>query len=121
VWRSLKTRCAKSKVGLNIAYQVFGAGPDVVVIPPLISNVELSWDHEVYRRIYEHWAKHVHFVEFDKRGIGCSDRFEQTPTLEQRIADVLAVMDAAEVERATLVGLSEGGLIAQPDATLRHE
>jgi class 3 adenylate cyclase len=84
-----------------------------------LSNVELFWDHEIYRRALEYWAKHVRMVPFDKRGIGSSDRFEQAPTLEQRIGDVLAVMDAAEVKRASLVGLSEGGLIAQLFA-VRH-
>ena len=99
--------------GLHIAYQQFGAGPDVVLIPPLVSNVELSWDHELYRRVLEFDARHSRILWFDKRGIGCSDRFEQPPTLEERIRDITSVMDAAEVECASLVGLSEGGRMAQ--------
>jgi pimeloyl-ACP methyl ester carboxylesterase len=62
---------------VNIAYQRYGSGPDVVIIPGLVSNVELSWEQEVYRRAREHCGKYVRVLEFDKRGIGSSDRFEQ--------------------------------------------
>jgi class 3 adenylate cyclase len=99
--------------GLHIAYQRFGAGPDVILIPPLVSNVELSWDHELYRRVIEFEAQHVRLLMFDKRGIGGSDRFDRMPTLQERIKDITAVMDAEGVERASLIGLSEGGLMAQ--------
>lgn len=99
--------------GLHIAYQHFGSGPDIVLVPPLVSNVELSWDHEIYRRVLELDAHHMRVLMFDKRGIGCSDRFERAPTLEERIQDITAVMDAAGVEKASLIGLSEGGIMAQ--------
>jgi class 3 adenylate cyclase len=99
--------------GLHIAYQRFGSGPDLIMIPPLVSNVELSWDHELYRRVLELDAQHVRVLMFDKRGIGSSDRFEQQPTLEERIRDIAAVMDAEGIERASLCGLSEGGVMAQ--------
>lgn len=99
--------------GLHIAYQHFGSGPDVVMVPPLVSNVELGWDHEIYRRVLEFDALHMRMLMFDKRGIGVSDRFERQPTLEERIRDIAAVMDAAGVERANLLGLSEGGIMAQ--------
>jgi class 3 adenylate cyclase len=98
---------------LHLAYQRFGSGPDVVLIPPLVSNVELAWDHELYRRVLEHDGRHIKMLMFDKRGIGCSDRFEQLPTLEERIGDITAVMDAEGIERASLLGMSEGGLMAQ--------
>src|SRR5512145_1582563 len=91
---------------LNIAYQRFGSGPDVVIIPGLVSNVELAWEHEVYRRAREHMGRYVRVLEFDKRGMASSDRFEQVPTLEQRIDDIKAVMDAKELERAHVLGLS---------------
>jgi class 3 adenylate cyclase len=98
---------------VSLAYQRFGAGPDVVIIPPLVSNVELAWEHEVYRRVREHIGRYVRVLEFDKRGIGSSDRFTRPPTLEERIGDITAVMDAEGVEHASLLGLSEGGLMAQ--------
>lgn len=99
--------------GLHIAYQQFGSGPDAVIIPPLVSNVELVWDNELYRRALEYDARYLRVLQFDKRGIGLSDRFEREPTLEERIRDITAVMDAAGVGRASLMGLSEGGVMAQ--------
>jgi pimeloyl-ACP methyl ester carboxylesterase len=99
--------------GLHIAYQRFGTGPDVVVIPPLVSNVEIFWDHELYRRVLEHAGSYLTVLQFDKRGIGMSDRFERSPTLDERIEDITAVMDAEGLERASVMGLSEGGLMAQ--------
>ena len=98
---------------LNIGYQRFGTGPDVVVIPPLVSNIEIMWENELWRRALEFAAQHVRTLHFDKRGIGISDRSEQHPTLEQRIGDINAVMDAEGIQRASLMGLSEGGLMAQ--------
>jgi class 3 adenylate cyclase len=105
-------RFAKSG-DLNIAYQRWGTGPDVVVIPPLVSNIEIMWENELWRRVLEFTGRHVRVLQFDKRGIGISDRFEQHPTLEQRIGDITAVMDAEAIERASIMGLSEGGLMAQ--------
>ncbi len=99
--------------GLHIAYQAFGTGPPVVMVPPLVSNVELTWEHELYRRVLEYDAQHAHIVIFDKRGIGISDRFDRVPTLDERIKDISAVMDAEDLERASFVGLSEGGVMAQ--------
>lgn len=106
------TRYAVSD-GLHIAYQRFGSGPDVVMVPPIVSNVEMSWDHELYRRVLEFDAQHVRVLMFDKRGIGSSDRFERAPTLDERIRDISAVMDTEGVESAILLGLSEGGVMAQ--------
>src|SRR5262245_45419157 len=103
---------------LNIAYQRFGSGPDVVITPGLISNVELAWEHEVYRRAREYIGLFVRVLEFDKRGMASSDRFEQAPTLEQRIDDIKAVMDAEGLARAHVFGLSEGGMMAQLFAAL---
>jgi pimeloyl-ACP methyl ester carboxylesterase len=106
---------------LNIAYQRFGSGPNVVIIPGLVSNVELAWEHEVYRRAREYVGRYVRVLEFDKRGMASSDRFEQAPTLEQRIDDIEAVMDAEGLARAHILGLSEGGLMAQYFAALHPE
>jgi len=113
-------RFAKSG-DVNIGYQRFGTGPDVVLIPPLVSNIELMWEHELWRRALEVHARHTRVLHFDKRGIGISDRFEQHPTLEQRIDDINAVMDAEGVKRANILGLSEGGLMAQLFAAVHPE
>ena len=106
---------------LNIAYQRFGSGPDVVIIPGLVCNVELAWEHEVYRRAREYIGRYARVLEFDKRGIGSSDRFEEAPTLEQRIDDIKAVMDAEGLERGHVLGLSEGGMMGQLFAALHPE
>jgi len=98
---------------LNIAYERFGSGPDVVVIPPLVANVELGWEQEIYRRVREHTGTYIRWLEFDKRGTGSSDRIDRALTLSDRIDDIHAVMDAEGIERASFVGLSEGGIMAQ--------
>ena len=95
------------------AWQQWGSGPDVFVVPPLISNCELIWEQELYRRGLEYQGEHVRVTAFDKRGIGLSDRFDSAPTLEQRCEDILTVMDATRLEHATLIGFSEGGLMSQ--------
>jgi class 3 adenylate cyclase len=83
--------------------------------------LELVWEHELYRRMLEYSARHVRTLVFDKRGLGLSDRFDADPTLEQRIGDIRAVMDAEGIDRASLIGLSEGGLMAQLFAALCPE
>ena len=103
-----------ARVGdIRIAYQMWGEGPPLIIIPAFISNIEIHWEHELYRRTLEYMGKYMTCVHFDKRGMGLSDRFEEVPTLEQRIEDVLAVMDAVGWERAHILGVSEGGAMAQ--------
>jgi pimeloyl-ACP methyl ester carboxylesterase len=79
----------------------------------LVTNLEILWEHEFYRRFFDYIARHVRITTFDKRGIGLSDKFHDAPTLEQRTKDILAVMDAAGLDRPALVGASEGGLMSQ--------
>ncbi len=63
---------------LRLAYQQWGDGPPLMIIPDLISNCEITWEHESYRRTDEHLGKHMSCVYFDKRGIGMSDRFDSS-------------------------------------------
>lgn len=98
---------------LRIAYQQWGEGPPIVFIPALISNIEIAWEHELYRRNFEHFGRHMTCLQFDKRGIGLSDRFEGVPTMEQRNEDIFAVMEAVGWERAHFLGVSEGAAMAQ--------
>ena len=107
-----ETRYARSG-DLRLAYQEFGAGPPLLIVPAVLSNVELMWEHEFVVRIIDLLEKHVNVVQFDKRGIGLSDRTDVAPTLEERIGDIVAVMDAVGWERASLLGVSEGGLMSQ--------
>jgi len=105
------TRYASS-ADLNIAYQVTGDGPrDLVYVPGWISNVEAMWELPRMARFLERLGSFSRLIVFDKRGTGMSDPvpLESLPTLEERMDDVRAVMDAVDSESATLFGHSEGG------------
>ena len=104
-----RTRYAKSG-DVSIAYQVVGEGPlDLVYVPGWISNVELTWEEPSVARFFERLASFSRLILFDKRGTGLSDRDVGFPTLEDRMDDVRAVMDAVGSARAALLGMSEGG------------
>ena len=106
------TRYARSG-DVHIAYQVFGSGPlDLVLIPGYFTHVELVWEHEPAARLLERLSSFARVITFDRRGAGLSDRVAEPPTLEERMDDVRAVMDAASSERAALVGISEGVTMA---------
>jgi len=105
------TRYARSG-DVNIAYQVVGEGPfDLVYVPGWVSHLDLMWEEPSYARFLERLASFSRLILFDKRGTGLSDpvAFSDLPTLEQRMDDVRAVMDAVGSERAALLGHSEGG------------
>jgi class 3 adenylate cyclase/alpha-beta hydrolase superfamily lysophospholipase len=96
--------------GVSIAYQTFGDGPvDIVCVPGWFTNVELTWEDPYKARFYDSLASFARVILFDKRGTGLSDREAQAHTLEERMDDVRAVMDANHSEQACLLGWSEGG------------
>ena len=104
-----ETRYAKSG-DVHIAYQVTGGGPlDLVLVPGFVSNVEAVWNAPARARFLQRLASFSRLILFDKRGTGMSDRTSQIFTLEQRMEDVHAVLDAAGSRRAALWGFSEGG------------
>jgi pimeloyl-ACP methyl ester carboxylesterase len=104
-----ETRYARSG-DVHIAYQVIGSGPpDVVFVPGFVSNVEANWQAPGRAKFFQRLASFSRVILFDKRGTGLSDRSSQVFTLEQRMDDVRAVMDACGLERAALFGISEGG------------
>jgi class 3 adenylate cyclase len=95
---------------VSIAYQVVGSGPlDLLIVPGFISHLEQAWEDPGYSRFLQRLASFSRLIQFDKRGTGLSDRIAEIPTLEQRMDDVRAVMDATGSERAALFGISEGG------------
>src|SRR5437763_7163304 len=105
------TRYARSG-DVNIAYQVAGDGPvDLVYVPGWVSHVELAWELPDLARGFERLASFSRLILFDRRGTGMSDPVppDELPTLEQRMEDVRAVMDAVSSERAAIFGASEGG------------
>jgi class 3 adenylate cyclase/pimeloyl-ACP methyl ester carboxylesterase len=104
-----ETRYAKSG-DTYIAYQVMGEGPfDLVVVPGFISHVEMQMESPAFASFFARLASFCRVIRFDKRGTGLSDRLGAIPTLEERMDDVRAVMDAAGSTRAALLGMSEGG------------
>ena len=106
-----RTQYAKSG-RVNIAYQVLGEGPlDLLWTSGWISHIELAWENPAIARFFRRLASFGRLIVFDKRGTGLSDAVpvDQLPTLEQRMDDVRAVMDATGSETAALLGLSEGG------------
>ncbi len=88
---------------VNIAYQVFGNGPhDLLLVPGWVSNVDVFWEEPTVVRFFEGLAKFSRVLLFDKRGTGLSDRVTGIPTLEDRMDDVRAVMNADDSKEATL-------------------
>jgi class 3 adenylate cyclase/pimeloyl-ACP methyl ester carboxylesterase len=104
-----ETRYAKSG-DTYIAYQIMGEGPfDLVFVPGFMSHVEMQMESPIFANFFERLASYSRVIRFDKRGTGLSDRLSGIPTLEERMDDVRAVMDAAGSTRAALFGMSEGG------------
>ena len=98
---------------VRIAYQVTGDGPfDLVFVPGFISNLDLVWEEPNRARFLSRLASFSRLILFDKRGTGLSDRFGEVASLEERMDDVRAVMDAVGSERAALFGISEGGAMS---------
>ncbi len=109
--RTLETRYARSGE-VNIAYQVIGSGPiDLVFVMGWVSHLDYFWEEPSFAYFLNRLASFARLIIFDKRGTGLSDRvpLNQLPTLEQRMEDVHAVLDAVGSERAVLCGVSEGG------------
>jgi len=107
----VETRYARSGE-VNIAYQVFGSGPvDLVFVMGWVSHLEFFWKEPHFARFLARLSRFSRVILFDKRGTGLSDRVanQALPTLEQRMEDVHAVMDATGSRRAVLFGVSEGG------------
>lgn len=97
---------------LHIAYQVVGDGPiDIVAVTGFTHNIELQWENPASAAFWQRIASFARLIIFDKRGTGLSDRVanDALPTLEERMADVRAVMDAAGSDRAALMAFWEGG------------
>ena len=96
--------------GISIAYQVVGDGPvDLLVSPGFVSHLDLQWTDPGISRFVVRLASFARLIIYDKPGTGLSDPIPQLPTLEERVADIEAVLDAADSERAVLFGISEGG------------
>jgi DNA-binding SARP family transcriptional activator/pimeloyl-ACP methyl ester carboxylesterase len=99
--------------GLSIAYQSFGEGDrDLVIVPGWASNLDVVWEFPPLGSMFAEFGAMARCVVFDKRGTGLSDRTLGFGSLEERAEDIRAVMDAAEIERATVFGYSESAALA---------
>jgi len=104
----------------HIAFQVHGDGPRVLVlVPGLTSHLEVQWEDPAYRSFVRRLGRSARVIRFDKRGTGLSDPAGELPTLDERVEDLEAVLDAAGAEDAVLFGYSEGGPIAMKFAVER--
>ena len=110
-----ETRYAKTADGVHIAYQTVGTGPvDIAFVMAWTTHVELMWKEPKLARFLSRLAAFSRLILFDKRGTGLSDRVpaDRLPSLEVRMDDARAVMDAVGSERAIVMGFSEGGPMA---------
>jgi len=109
------TRYARTADGVHIAYQVVGDGPlDLIFVLGWTTNIEAFWEEPDLARFLTRLSSAGRLILFDKRGMGLSDRVpeDRLPSLETRMDDVRAVMDAVGSERAVVMGISEGGPMA---------
>ncbi len=106
----------------KVAFQVVGdhATP-LVIVPPLAQHIEMMWEQPVFWRPITRLASAFRCVQYDKLGTGLSDPAPVPGSLDDRLAELAAVLDAAHIERAWLLGLSEGGVIAQAAAARMPE
>jgi len=104
-----ETRYAKTPGGVHIAYQTVGEGPpDIVYANSFMGHIEVSWEYARAARFYERMGAFSRLVLFDRRGTGLSDPIVDAFMSEQRAEDIQAVMDRVGIDRAVLLGSSEG-------------
>jgi pimeloyl-ACP methyl ester carboxylesterase len=116
-----ETRYAQSDE-VSIAYQAFGSGPrDLVMVSTFWNQIEHLWELPAARRFLDRLGSFARVILLDKRGSGLSDRMRGAPTVEERMEDIRAVMDAAGSERAVLLGASEGGTLCAVFAAAHPE
>src|ERR687886_2730521 len=107
-----ETRYAQ-KGETSIAYQVVGEGPvDLVLVNGIVSHMSLLWGDPAASALFRRLTSFARLILFDKPGTGLSDPVAGPPSLEQRVEDVRVVMDATGVQRASLLGYSEGGAVS---------
>ena len=120
--QSVKTQFAEHD-DARIAYRVYGAGrKDLVIVPGIVSNVEYAHKLPGYDEFLEQVSPHFRVIVFDKRGNGLSEKLgDSAPTLEQRMDDIRFVMDAVNSDKASILGISEGGSLSALFAAMYPE
>jgi pimeloyl-ACP methyl ester carboxylesterase len=109
--------------GTALAYQVIGAseGPDLLFAPGSVTHVDVLWEEPRVERFLTRLASFSRLILTDPRGLGLSDRLTDVPTLDERVADIIAVLDAAGSERAALFGNADTGPPCIATAVLHPE
>jgi class 3 adenylate cyclase len=108
-----RTQYAVTDDDVHIAYQVVGNGPiDVVFVHAFVSHIEIFWELPTFERFVRELGSWARVILFDKRGVGLSDRLSVIPTMEARLDDLRAVLDAVGSERTLVVGNNDGGALA---------
>lgn len=108
-----ETKYATTRDGASVAYQEFGSAPaNFTWFPYLFGHVEMEWEEPGHRWTFERLASFARTVHFDKRGSGLSDPLDRAATLDDRMDDARAVLDACQMDRAFIGGQSEGGPLA---------
>jgi class 3 adenylate cyclase len=108
-----RTRYAVTDDDVHIAYQVVGDGPiDLALVHAFVSHVEIFWELPTFERFVRELSSWARVILFDKRGVGLSDRLSVIPTMEARLDDLRAVLDAVGSERTLVVGNNDGGALA---------
>ena len=117
-----ETRYARAG-DVDIAYATVGDGPDLVWAYGLMTHLELKWEEPSLASMLHRLAEFSRLILFDRRGCGLSDRGDRhlAPTLEERVADIVAVLDAAGSSRASLFGVSEGCALAALFASMHPQ
>jgi len=107
-----ETQYAKSGA-VSIAYQIVGDGPtDLILVPGFVSHVEVAWEEPRLAHFLSRLASFSRLIVFDKRGTGMSDPVASPPSMEERMDDIRAVMDAAGSAQGSIFGISEGGTLS---------
>lgn len=106
------THYAETLDDVHVAYQVFGEGVDLVFVPGFVSHIDNYWDEPTWARTLRRIGTFARVVMFDKRGTGLSSRVSRLPSMDERMDDVRAVMDAENLDEAAIFGISEGGSLA---------
>ena len=107
------TQYALAPDGVHIAYQVTGRGEtDLVLMQGTVAHLEIAWEDPKLRRLFDRLGAFSRLIRFDRRGMGMSDGLDQLPTFDDQVEDFLTVMDAADCERATVMGTIDAGTLA---------
>ena len=117
-----ETRYALAPDGVHIAYQVTGTGDlDLVLMQGTVSHLEIAWEDANLRHLFDRLGMFSRLIRFDRRGMGMSDPLDSIPTFDEQLADFGTVMDAARCGRATVMGTTDGGVLALSFAAAHPE